>query len=127
MPKRRRIRNVTESTSNAGEDRADARDPQAPTGSAAEASSTSETTSPESDKDAGRSAAEEEFLTEEELNEMTTRAAAIVAKVVEKDFDPRPAPRTFAQCPRCGERRFSPDLVGKTVTCPNCRTGQKLV
>lgn len=119
MSRRRRSTNAKASTSEAGEDRADARDPQTPAGSTTETTTPSEGSDSEAEQDAGGSTAEEK-----QLENSSTKAGA---KVVEEDFESRPAPRTFAQCPRCGERRFSPDLVGKTVTCPNCRTGQKLV
>jgi hypothetical protein len=112
MARDKEKRDAEASTGEAGQDRADTRDPQAPASSPTETASPSEGSSSEAEQDAGRPAAEEKQL------ETTTKASA---KVVE------PPKRTFAQCPRCGERRFSPDLVGKTVKCINCRTGQKLI
>lgn len=99
---------ATKSTRETGEDRPDTRDSQAPTGSAPEATSTSEESDPKTEPDAGRSA-------EEEIAESTTRAAA---KIVQPEPPAKPA---VAKCPVCDERRFDPKLKGTAVKCTNCR------
>jgi len=112
---------ATESTRETGEDRPDTRDSQAPTGSATEATSTSEETDSESDETAGGSTAEEKQL------ESSTRAGAKVTKRLEPRPRAKPIRRTFAQCPHCGERRYPSAFIGISMKCSNCRTQQTLV
>jgi hypothetical protein len=118
MSRRRRKTNAEASTSRASEDRADARDPQTPTEPEADTTEASEGSSSEAEQDAGRPAAEEK-----QLEKSSTTAGA---KVVEA-FKPKPAPRKFAQCPKCGHRGNKPELVGKAAVCPNCRTQQTFI
>lgn len=73
--------------------------------------STSEETDSVTDKTSGGSSGEDQ---KEVVAETSTKAAAIVK--------PAPKPvRKFAMCPKCHEKRYKPEQVGKTVTCINCR------
>jgi len=132
MPRKRRSRNATESTSKASQDRTDPRDSQAPAGGPAESASSSEETSTVKDE-TSRGLADndqkeititakdmrdpKEYLEEikSKIVESSTKAAAVVAK-----------PKK-ATCPVCDENRYDASLIGDTVKCINCRRGVVLV
>lgn len=132
MPRKRRTRNATESTSKARQDRADARDSQA-TGHTESGSRTpsSSPAGPKADASAGGPAAEEKAgLTDAGTTSTTSvhkqQASQTEAKAKVR-IEEAPKVTRKPHCPNCQENRFFEGQEGQKVTCPNCRQDVTIV